>query len=338
MVGLASAVRRGVRRAAGQERVLVHHPAARGRRHGRQLDPDRAGPPVHPAGRELLPRAVQPPGTRRSSTSSPGASRSSGRAAPRADGLERAADRPVRAERPVRRHRWWRSAMAGPGRSAAPPPPSPWSLCSPRCTRRCSARTGCRTCSCPAYLAFVVAIASVAAGRHPGLLDRGAVRLVPDPRARLLPVLRAGAGARPSCRRWCAGPVAPAAPRVRADVAAPARGRRLDARRRSSARSSRCRSSSSWRCTGRANFAKYFAYSSSARVRRSHAAQVVRYVLWFWWPHAHAWAVPVLLIAVAGVVTWRLPAGPLRRFCVALLAVDAAVDARFPRLHRGRDR
>ncbi len=46
-------------------------------------------------------------------------------------------------------------------------------------------------------------------------------------------------------------------------------------------------------------------------------------MLWFWWPHAHAWAVLLVLAAVAVLLTWRLPSGPLRRFCGALLAVDA---------------
>jgi hypothetical protein len=71
------------------------------------------------------------------------------------------------------------------------------------------------------------------------------------------------------------------------------------------------------------NFAKYFSYSSSAKSTGHTTAQLVAYVLWFWWPHAHAWAVPVVLAAVAVLLTWRLPSGPVRRLCGALLAVAA---------------
>ena len=77
------------------------------------------------------------------------------------------------------------------------------------------------------------------------------------------------------------------------------------------------------------NFGKYFSYSSSAQSGGHGAAQVADYVLWFWWPHAGAWAAPVLLYAVAGSLTWRLSAGPVRRFCVSLLAFDALSTAAF---------
>jgi len=77
------------------------------------------------------------------------------------------------------------------------------------------------------------------------------------------------------------------------------------------------------------NFGKYFGYSSSSRSGGHGARQVVLYALWFWWPHAHAWAVAVLLVAVAAVGVWRLPGGPLRRFCLSLLAADALSTAVF---------
>jgi hypothetical protein len=77
------------------------------------------------------------------------------------------------------------------------------------------------------------------------------------------------------------------------------------------------------------NFGKYFSYSSSARSGGHGAAQVADYVLWFWWPRAGAWAAPAALFAVAGLLTWRLPAGPVRRFCVSLLAFDALSTAAF---------
>jgi len=52
-------------------------------------------------------------------------------------------------------------------------------------------------------------------------------------------------------------------------------------------------------------------------------------VLWFWWPRADAWAAPLLLYGVAVLLTWRLPVGPVRRFCVSLLAFDALSTAAF---------
>ena len=77
------------------------------------------------------------------------------------------------------------------------------------------------------------------------------------------------------------------------------------------------------------NFGKYLGYSSSARSGGHGAAQVADYVLWFWWPHAGALAVPVALVTVAAPLAWRLPGGPMRRFCWSLLAVDAATTAAF---------
>jgi hypothetical protein len=71
------------------------------------------------------------------------------------------------------------------------------------------------------------------------------------------------------------------------------------------------------------NFGKYFAYSASSKSGGHSPVQLATYVLWFWWPHANAWAVPLVLVAVAALLTWRLPSRPLRRFCGSLLAVDA---------------
>jgi hypothetical protein len=77
------------------------------------------------------------------------------------------------------------------------------------------------------------------------------------------------------------------------------------------------------------NFGKYFSYSSSSRSGGHSPAQVISYALWFWWPARHAWAALAILYAAAGLVTWRLPAGPVRRFCVSLLAFDALSSAAF---------
>ena len=77
------------------------------------------------------------------------------------------------------------------------------------------------------------------------------------------------------------------------------------------------------------NFGKYFAYSGSVQSGGHPEAQVVDYLLWFWWPHADAWAVAIVLVLAAAGAAWRLPAGSARRFCLALLAVDAASSVAF---------
>jgi hypothetical protein len=78
---------------------------------------------------------------------------------------------------------------------------------------------------------------------------------------------------------------------------------------------------------GDGNFARYFGYASSSDAGGHTAAQVTDYVLWYWWPRAHAWAAPVVLVLLAGLLTWRLPAGPARRFCRWLMITDAAAVA-----------
>jgi hypothetical protein len=71
------------------------------------------------------------------------------------------------------------------------------------------------------------------------------------------------------------------------------------------------------------NFGKYFSYGSSSHAGGHGAGQVLRYALWFWWQGRFAWAVPLVLYAAAIAVTWLLPAGQVRRFCVSLLVFDA---------------
>lgn len=77
------------------------------------------------------------------------------------------------------------------------------------------------------------------------------------------------------------------------------------------------------------NFGKYFGYGSSSAAGGHSTRQVIDYTLWFWWPRANAWAAPLVLCAVAVLVTWRLPAGPVKRLCVSLLAFDAAATVVF---------
>jgi hypothetical protein len=74
---------------------------------------------------------------------------------------------------------------------------------------------------------------------------------------------------------------------------------------------------------GPANFEAYVAYQSGGTAGRHTAAQVAAYALWFWWPHANAWAAPLILALAAGALTGRLRPGPARRLCCSLLLFDA---------------
>ena len=76
-------------------------------------------------------------------------------------------------------------------------------------------------------------------------------------------------------------------------------------------------------------FGKYLTYSSRQGDNSLH--QVAPYVLWFWWPGAAhvGWLVPVAAYLVAGLLTWRMAAGPARRFCVSLLAFSTLSSVLF---------
>jgi hypothetical protein len=172
----------------------------------------------------------------------------------------------------------------------------------------------------PAYLAFLVSVASVAGGRTRDswiaalcgwflihghvcfllfvpLLSLGAVA------ARLAPHLRRRAWPRPERRAWL--PVAV----ISAVFALPVM---LDLVLH-------------WP----GNFGRYLAYSDSAQSGGHPLAQVAGYALWFWWPRAGAWAVAAVLALAAAGAAWRMPAGQLRRFCLALVAVNAASTVAF---------
>jgi hypothetical protein len=69
-------------------------------------------------------------------------------------------------------------------------------------------------------------------------------------------------------------------------------------------------------------FGKYLDYASSSRAGVRSPVQAARYALWFWWPGPRAWAVAAGLYLTAGLVTWRVGDRRLRRFLVALLAMD----------------
>jgi hypothetical protein len=71
------------------------------------------------------------------------------------------------------------------------------------------------------------------------------------------------------------------------------------------------------------NFGKYFSYGLSSQAGGHGTGQVLSYTLWFWWQGRLAWAVPLVLYPAAIVMTRLVPAGSARRFCVWLLVFDA---------------
>jgi hypothetical protein len=70
-------------------------------------------------------------------------------------------------------------------------------------------------------------------------------------------------------------------------------------------------------------FGQYLAYASSRKAGGHTVVQAVRLALWYWWPYRYAWAVPVAGYAVAIAVTRWLAPARLRGFLTALLAVNA---------------
>ena len=70
-------------------------------------------------------------------------------------------------------------------------------------------------------------------------------------------------------------------------------------------------------------FGQYLAYASSKKAGGHSLAQAVRLALWYWWPYRYAWMVPVAGYAVAVAVTGWLAPARLRGFLIALLAVNA---------------
>ncbi|MGD0602005.1 MAG: hypothetical protein ABSA53_00210 [Streptosporangiaceae bacterium] len=76
-------------------------------------------------------------------------------------------------------------------------------------------------------------------------------------------------------------------------------------------------------------FGYYLAYTSSKKVGGHSLAVTVRYALWYWWPYRDAWIIPVAGCAAAvAVARWVAPVR-LRRFLTALLAVDAVSTLAF---------
>jgi hypothetical protein len=85
------------------------------------------------------------------------------------------------------------------------------------------------------------------------------------------------------------------------------------------------------------DFGKYISYGGSGQAGGHGLRQVVDYALWFWWPHQHTWlsglapllGYPVAFAAIFWPGTrWR-GQGPLRRFLLALLAVNVVSSLAF---------
>jgi hypothetical protein len=183
----------------------------------------------------------------------------------------------------------------------------------------------------PAYFAFVVAIASVAAGRTQDcwLAALAGWFLIHGYAAFLLfvPVLAVAAVAAVLWRRWRENVKAGKSGIERTLYSPPARRVWIPVAAISAVFALPMVIELALHWPG--NFGKYFSYTSSAKPVIVTPVQLVRYVLWFWWPHEHAWALAVAGVAAAAVATWRLRSGPLRRFCGALLAADALSTVMF---------
>ncbi len=79
-------------------------------------------------------------------------------------------------------------------------------------------------------------------------------------------------------------------------------------------------------------FGDYLTYASSRRAGGHSVAQVVQDALWYWWPYRDAWVAGTVTIAgyaVAAAVTRWLAPVRLRRFLIALLAVNAVSSLAF---------
>jgi hypothetical protein len=76
-------------------------------------------------------------------------------------------------------------------------------------------------------------------------------------------------------------------------------------------------------------FGDYLAYMSSRKAGGHSLATGAQYALWYWWPYGNAWAVPIAGYAAAAAITRWLAPIQLRRFLIALLAIDAVSSLAF---------
>ncbi len=77
------------------------------------------------------------------------------------------------------------------------------------------------------------------------------------------------------------------------------------------------------------DFGKYISYGGSGRAGGHSPRQIIEYALWFWWPHRHAWLAPLLgYPAALAAVRWLSPVR-LRGILLALLAVNVVSSLAF---------
>jgi hypothetical protein len=78
-------------------------------------------------------------------------------------------------------------------------------------------------------------------------------------------------------------------------------------------------------------FGKYLSYSASSKAGGHSLSQLADYLLWFWWPHHVAWLVPPLCFLAAGAVAWWLTrsAGQVHRLAVSLVGFAALTNVAF---------
>jgi hypothetical protein len=78
-------------------------------------------------------------------------------------------------------------------------------------------------------------------------------------------------------------------------------------------------------------FGKYLSYSASARAGGHSVSQLTDYLLWFWWPHALGWLGPALCYLAAGAVAWWLmkTSDQVYRLAVGLVCLAAVANAAF---------
>ena len=77
------------------------------------------------------------------------------------------------------------------------------------------------------------------------------------------------------------------------------------------------------------DFGKYISYGGSGRAGGHSPRRIIEYALWFWWPHHHAWLAPLLgYPAALAAVRWLSPVR-LRGFGLAMLAVNVISSLAF---------
>jgi hypothetical protein len=80
------------------------------------------------------------------------------------------------------------------------------------------------------------------------------------------------------------------------------------------------------------DFGKYVSYGTSSRAGGHGLGRIIRYALWFWLPHRPAWQAGLAVMLAAGAaiaVSLGLAGGRLRRFALALLAVNGVSTLTF---------